>query len=894
MSAQLSMPEPPQLRNVVPGLRSSLRAKRERMLDRPIIAEIQGTSRDTAPQAPDILGALDRAAELLQAGRNAWHEDPDDGTCSVRVTIDYENLWRDREKEVLEAITGTLEGAITLLTVEQANLLVTSPGEFLALHPAPETLELAEFRAEEVGNRRRVVSLTFATAPTSREQIRYLAIVPNLVQIERQLDALQRIEDAPDDGPLGPLRALVGLCGAGVLHHPARTVDEIAPAQERLDEFQKDCVGKATTTPHFAVIQGPPGSGKTTVISGIIRRASARGERVLVVSPTHVAVDNVVEKLTPECAAEGPLEPNSFPVRYAARKRKLSERALAYWVGSKKQHRGATIGRLVERQLCKHLPLAQGLFALVDEDAAGQAPLSSALTRLESVICGTPIGVLSYDSVRNADPGTFDLLIVDEVSKMTLPEFLAIAVKARRWALVGDPQQLPPFNGCEENAVTLDDILSSEMELACSVGAVLERIPPAERADQRLIVVAKNPVRTCTAVRAQLLGMERAPSVALLPDSRGAGVVICAQTDLEAAADLLLAVSGRDYRHNPRREGTIRVLVEKGLEIEGAPGRPLVDAKLRAGAAIFEKSYGVYHAQPWCRRSRQELDMVTYRAGIARSLPSALAVAVLQEPASVEALGQQIAERFALNAVAVYDWLTGIPAAGFDTAPLLHLGAFSARDVVDAVRPFTGVLKKQYRMHASISRVPREMFYFGEALHDGKTDPDAVCRVRLLQVTPPGDAGELNPTEADTIVALLRKLDSDPAAAKDRPTIMLITPYTQQEALLGLAVDTLRRDGAITNLEVSVCTLDKCQGREADYVFISLVRSGRGSPFMNLPKRWNVALTRAMKGLFIVGDIAAYLKDARNARPDPRTGHRRLSLLARVLEAYDRQIKGTP
>ena len=53
-------------------------------------------------------------------------------------------------------------------------------------------------------------------------------------------------------------------------------------------------------------------------------------------------------------------------------------------------------------------------------------------------------------------------------------EFLAIAVKARRWVLVGDPEQLPPYNNGEENGVTLDDIITPMLELVCSVGAILE------------------------------------------------------------------------------------------------------------------------------------------------------------------------------------------------------------------------------------------------------------------------------------------------------------------------------------------------------------------------------------------------------------------------------------
>jgi hypothetical protein len=129
------------------------------------------------------------------------------------------------------------------------------------------------------------------------------------------------------------------------------------------------------------------------------------------------------------------------------------------------------------------------------------------------------------------------------------------------------------------------------------------------------------------------------------------------------------------------------------------------------------------------------------------------------------------------------------------------------------------------------------------------------------------------------------------------PSIMLITPYSQQETLLGETIKKLRLQGLLDNLVVEASTLDRCQGREADFVFVSLVRN-RATPFFDMPKRWNVALTRAMKGLFLVGDIDAYLREAADARSDRRAFERAvdgrprplMSLLARIIEAYDGQI----
>ena len=223
----------------------------------------------------------------------------------------------------------------------------------------------------------------------------------------------------------------------------------------------------------------------------------------------------------------------------------------------------------------------------------------------------------------------------------------------------------------------------------------------------------------------------------------------------------------------------------------------------------------------------------------------------------------------------------------------------------DAVHPFVGVLKKQYRMHGSLSKVPRELFYFGEALHDGMSDKLGCCRVDLVQVDGRADVGgESNTEECEKICELLALLNANGEAQKKKPSIMLITPYRSQRALLAKRIGELRRQGAIDKLDVDAFTLDSCQGREAEYVFVSLVRS-KASAFLDAPKRWNVALTRAKEGLFLVGNIDAYLQEATKARAyiRRRTGRGaggeidlrpQMNLLARAMEAYLLQIAEYP
>ncbi|MCY4746833.1 AAA domain-containing protein [Pelomonas sp. UHG3] len=67
--------------------------------------------------------------------------------------------------------------------------------------------------------------------------------------------------------------------------------------RDDLNPFQKDAVEKILTAPDLCLIQGPPGTGKTTVIAEAIMQLARRGERVLLASQAHTAVDNALERL---------------------------------------------------------------------------------------------------------------------------------------------------------------------------------------------------------------------------------------------------------------------------------------------------------------------------------------------------------------------------------------------------------------------------------------------------------------------------------------------------------------------------------------------------------------------------------------------------------------------
>ena len=66
----------------------------------------------------------------------------------------------------------------------------------------------------------------------------------------------------------------------------------------------------------------------------------------------------------------------------------------------------------------------------------------AALVVASQMVAGTCVGIAGAPGI---DDEEFDLCIVDEASKATATETLVPLVRAKRWVLVGDEKQLPPF-----------------------------------------------------------------------------------------------------------------------------------------------------------------------------------------------------------------------------------------------------------------------------------------------------------------------------------------------------------------------------------------------------------------------------------------------------------------
>ncbi len=172
------------------------------------------------------------------------------------------------------------------------------------------------------------------------------------------------------------------------------------------------------------------------------------------------------------------------------------------------------------------------------------------------------------------------------------------------------------------------------------------------------------------------------------------------------------------------------------------------------------------------------------------------------------------------------------------------------------------LLRVQYRMHPSISLFPNQQFYEGK-LEDGVEasqrpapsgilwpdwdNPMAFLPVQEGEVRSPDGKSKENPAEASWASRILEELlDGGELKMSD---IGIITPYAGQVRAI--------RDTMPERLDsVEVRTVDGYQGREKEVIIFSCVRSNSEGNvgFLADSRRLNVALTRAKRGLIVIGD----------------------------------------
>jgi len=192
-------------------------------------------------------------------------------------------------------------------------------------------------------------------------------------------------------------------------------------------------------------------------------------------------------------------------------------------------------------------------------------------------------------------------------------------------------------------------------------------------------------------------------------------------------------------------------------------------------------------------------------------------------------------------------------------------------------------LKTQYRMQPAIGNLVSEVFYQGLLETGGRPIPEHFSRApeclehvctwldtgalgsKANHQSPNGSMSLINHAEADAIVQILKEIEQDVEFSEglieemsqtQEPAIGIICMYGEQKKLIRRKFAEQNWSDAFRRL-VKIDTVDSYQGKENRIVIISLTRScaDQTPGFLRSSNRVNVALSRAMDRLVVVGDM---------------------------------------
>lgn len=263
------------------------------------------------------------------------------------------------------------------------------------------------------------------------------------------------------------------------------------------DNNQTLAVKKALANENVLLIQGPPGTGKTTIIVEIINQLVKEGKKVLVCSQAHAAVANIYDRLDKqkldilrlEDAKEISVSTKNFDAEvfssFLKRNRVIISKLMS---GASKEDvqdyiSGITYekgGKELER---RYLDMHKHLFTyFIDQAELDRDRIMTILDNLEAeitsingymleaemyrskdVVMGTCIGI-GMNKVLKQGGVRFDTVIIDEAGKANLAETIVPMQLGKRFVLVGDHKQLPPFIDRQEIAEYVDYVNDSDKE----------------------------------------------------------------------------------------------------------------------------------------------------------------------------------------------------------------------------------------------------------------------------------------------------------------------------------------------------------------------------------------------------------------------------------------------
>ncbi|MER7278775.1 AAA domain-containing protein [Dactylosporangium sp. NPDC000244] len=649
-------------------------------------------------------------------------------------------------------------------------------------------------------------------------------------------------------------------------YEPAR---DAVPAAG-LDDDQREAFRRAVAVPDLLAVLGPPGTGKTRTIVQVVQECAARGQRVLVTSHTHRAVDNVLEDLPPEL--------NVVRIgnedRMSAKVRALSSESRAEAL---RQEILADRGRLdALREVRGQRPLIERYLAHLEsvagQGAAARAELDAAPARIAAAVraAGGPLAgqldAVDRDlaAARAAHTGRASAAETagrrlasarGRVARNAPPAFLHRWIAGWLERRAGRAQAELVAAGARLAAA--ESARSALWQRITALGAqdpeVVRLYAAQDAARRTLEELAPEPGRIGKLLR-QLLR----PATTLPPDPPDR-----ADGPDWAGWEAWRAVVSAAAETAERQANLLGEWRERVADLGGELEREIARYCDVVGATCIGTDTSALVSQ-------LDFDLAIVDEAGQISTPNLLVPLVRARRAMLVGDHRQLPPFLDEE---VRRWAGGLAA---DVEPAVtDLLARSGFELLFPRAPQSNAvwLRTQRRMPEQIAGFVSERFYSGRVTtrHAGGPAGDLFASPFAMVDTSDRPAaqraetamrnlreavrhGYRNELEADLIVALLRAL---------RPQFRdwaVIVPFNAQKELL------IERLGEPATTE-HVGSVDSFQGGERDLVVFGFTRSNAGGDigFLRELRRFNVAITRARRQLVLVGDLSTL----RAARDEP-------------------------
>ncbi|MBM7620073.1 DNA polymerase III delta prime subunit [Bacillus tianshenii] len=647
-------------------------------------------------------------------------------------------------------------------------------------------------------------------------------------------------------------------------------------------EKQRSFVKKALATTDFVLLEGPPGSGKTTAIIELILQLINKGKRILLSASTHVAIDNVLERLKKDNLMDG-----IQPLR----------------IGD-----DSNMADSVKEFSINEL---------------NRSPFKDLAIEAANLVCGTTIGILQHPIFkRQKGPGEpsvpiYDYLIIDESSKTTFQEFLIPALYAKRWILVGDVKQLSPYTDREHLVSNFNSFVNGngknvfdrheqkavlllfryvylqqrEKTKFCIVEAdeVIEAVKrelvekvdkhPEKKIDTHVtfLEISSNgeeasSIYTSVTKKDCVYGMPISWSVP------AADILFVKQSELLELKKYIPAnmiVINRTDWENESQQFQMQAFYNRPSNSlfyrERFNAKALTDPR-----SIIDVNNEFLRTKTWAEELVWRMERVYELRDSNKNTTGFTKDIENLTPASSQEIVEakyQVVKDIALPSI-LESLQDGVGSRSSNTPATVLNSGFSPEDLQYRYEQ----LDYQHRMHPEISSFPRTQFYDNSALKDSvrlerEWSYDRYPR-RNIWVNVNGNTNRnYNVDEAKRLVEELKYFIDwavrNPKKDGTAWTVACLTFYRGQETKIKellreyTGLDKKHSQFSKSGVEIVLYTVDKFQGREADVTFLSMVQTFKDG-FLDNPNRLNVAVTRARFQRVVVGKHDYFLNRSRS------------------------------